>query len=140
MGNPIFCPRCGSGNVVSYGRMWKCKECSRYFLKVLKKKQKNWHQWNKGLTKETDERVRAYGIKQSNSKRNNPDFIRKAIENLPPAKIHVSKEELEEMYKTMTQKDIAVKLDCCQGRICQLMRELGLKTRSTARFHPHKMS
>lgn len=138
--SPIFCPRCGSGDYVSYGKCWKCKECSKYWAKNPKKKQKGWKQWNKGLTKDSDERIKEYSVKQSITKRNNPNFIRQAIANLPPPKINISKEQLSSMYKTMTQKDIANELNISQSRISQLMKKYNIKTRSNASFHPHKLT
>jgi len=52
------------------------------------------------------------------------------------SKIHTSKEELKEMYKTMTQQDIADNLGYNQGHIGWLFKKYGIEARDRSSFHP----
>jgi ribosomal protein L37AE/L43A len=49
-------------------------------------------------------------------------------------------EEIKELYKIMTQKEIADKFGVHQTAIQQFMKTRGIKARSKAAFHPHKIS
>lgn len=138
------CPHCNSSRVRSDGKCWYCIDCGKYWAKHPKKtpkgRVKGCSTWNKGLTKRTDIRVKNYGEKQSQIKRSNPEFILKAIENLPDRKFDIPKEQLEELYKTMTQKDIADYLKISQSNIALLFKKYDIKSRSNAFFHPHILS
>jgi len=129
---PIFCcPKCGSESTVSYGKCYLCIDCGKYTAKVQKKDDPDWQQWNKGLTKETDERVRIAGERALLSKKKNPDFIKTVISNLPDPKITISIDEMKELYQSMSQREIAERLCVSQGAVSMFMKRHNITARST---------
>lgn len=130
---PITCPYCCSTNISSHGkRDWICNDCKKQFAKHPKRKDPSWHQWNKGLTKESDSRIASYGKKISVTKKNNPKYRVIILKNMEKSrKLFVSIEEIKKLYydEKLSQKQIAKKYNVSQGTILLFMRKHGLQAR-----------
>jgi len=126
------CPVCNSIRVRSDGKCWWCVDCDKRWLKESKKKNPDWRQWNKDLDL-TDQRVRDGSVKSTITRNK---LIKEGkinpTANLPPAKIHITKEQLEEFHSKMDQADMAKTLGISQGRVCQLLQKYDIETRSHA--------
>jgi len=122
-------------SVVSAGKLsWKCKKCNKTFRKNPKKKQKGWHQWNKGLTKETDKRVAGYGRSGSQTKRSNPskyaEISRQNRRKTAKLEGKVSPEEMQELYdKLGSHREVAKQLNVAQSAISLFMKRHNLKSK-----------
>jgi len=102
-------------------------------MKVYKKQQKDWHQWNKGLTIDNPI-VAEYSRKCSITKKKNPKYKRIAIENrLKSAKLEgkVTTEEIRKLYweENLSSYDIAKKLNVTPSAIILYMQHHNIPNR-----------
>lgn len=115
--------------MVNYRKVYKGEVTYKYFgsqldIKVIALGQpKGCKTWNKGLTKETDERVARYGKNQSATKK---QLIKEGklnpTKNLPEPKIKISREEMINLYKELgNQNEVAKFLNVRQSAISQFM-------------------
>lgn len=128
------CSRCGSVEFVSVGKCRKCKVCGKYITWIHKKKQTGWRQWNKGLTKETNQSIADYGRKISETKKSNPKYAKIARENaLKSAKLEnrFSDSKIQELYdKLGSQHRLAEYLKVSQSAISLFMKRHKIKSNS----------
>jgi hypothetical protein len=136
------CPACKSINIRSNGSDWFCKDCGKYFKKRVKMnprgRVKGCITWSKGLTKESDFRVAEFSISLSKTKKRLiSEGKLDSTPNLPPVKIYITKEELEELHSIMDQEDMAKTLEISQSRVCQLLKKYDIEPHSHAAVQPH---